>query len=122
MTLLYTGGQKMSTYFFIFVRVFRNVLQYKCSVNVLYMLRYSMIESIAFALIMKKVQITLIAFGIVFSSVFSIYNLPWGGVEWEALSTAIRKLKLVAFKVPWIDKSVGSSVDIECVNCKTVIN
>ena len=81
-----------------------------------------MIEGIAFALIMKKVQIALIAAAIIVSSVLSIYNLPWDGVEWEALSSAIRKVKPVAFKVPWIDKSVGPSVDIESVNCKTVIN
>ena len=81
-----------------------------------------MIEGIAFALIMKKVQIALIAFGIIVSSVLSIYNLPWDGVEWEALSSAIRKLKPVAFKIPWIDRSVGQSVDIESVNCNTVIN
>lgn len=81
-----------------------------------------MIEGIAFALIMKKLQIALIAFGIIVSSVLSIYNLPWDGVEWETLSSTIRKLKPVVFKVPRIDKSVGPSVDIESVNCKTVIN
>ena len=83
MHLLYTGGQFLSTNFFIFVRVFRNVLQYKCSGYVSYMLRYTMIESIAFALVLKKIQIALIALGIVVSSAFSIYNLPWDGLEWE---------------------------------------
>ena len=81
-----------------------------------------MIEGIAFALVMKKVQIALIGLAIIVSSVLSIYNLPWTGVEWEALSSAIRKLRPVGFKVPWIDESVGPSVDMEKVCCKTVIN
>ena len=81
-----------------------------------------MIESIAFALVLKKIQIVLIALGIVVASTLSIYNLPWEGVEWETLTSAIRKIKPVAFKLPWIGRSVGSSVDIESVNCKTVIN
>ena len=81
-----------------------------------------MIEGMAFALVMKKFQIALIAFGIIVSSVLSIYNLPWGGEEWKALSSAIRKFNLVTFKVSWIDKSMGTSADMEKINCKTVIN
>ena len=42
-----------------------------------------MIESIAFALVLKKIQIVLIALGIVVASALSIYNLPWEGVEWR---------------------------------------
>ena len=46
-----------------------------------------MIESIAFALVLKKIQIALIALGVLVASALSIYNLPWGGVEWETLTT-----------------------------------
>ena len=72
-----------------------------------------MIESIALAMILKKIQIALIAFAVVVSSVLSVYNLPWNGVEWETLQNAIRKVKPVALKLSWMDQHVGSSVDME---------
>lgn len=81
-----------------------------------------MIESIALALVLKKVQIALIASGIAVASALSIYNLPWDGVEWETLNNAIRKLGSVSFRLPWMHQTVGSSVDIESEDCKTVIN
>lgn len=83
-----------------------------------------MIESIALALVLKKVQIALIALGIMVASALSIYNLPWddAGAEWETLNNAVRKLSAVAFRLPWMHQTVGSSVEIESGNCKTVIN
>ena len=122
MNLFYTGGHFLSTCFLIFVRVFRNVLQYKCSVKIFVCRGTPMIESIVFALVLKKIQIALIACSLVVASALSIYNLPWDGAEWEALTTAVRKLKPSAFKTRWIDRTVGSSVDIESTKCRTVIN
>ena len=81
-----------------------------------------MIESIAFALVLKKIQIALIALGILVASALSIYNLPWGGVEWETLTNAIRKVKPAALKLSRMNSSVASSVDMEGINQKTVIN
>ena len=72
-----------------------------------------MIESIAFALFLKKVQIVFIAIGILFLSVISIYNLPWDGVEWKNLVNSIRKIKPLTFKTRWIDTAT-SATDIEC--------
>ena len=81
-----------------------------------------MIESIAFALVLKKIQIALIALGILVASTLSIYNLPWDGVEWETLTNAIRKVKPAALKLSWMNSSVASSVDMENKKKKTVIN
>ena len=64
MYLFYTSGHLSTS--FIFVRVFRNVLQYKCSVGCFIYLRYMMIESIAFALFLKKIQIAFVAIGVLF--------------------------------------------------------
>lgn len=75
-----------------------------------------MIESIAFALVLKKIQIASIALGVLLSSALAIYNLPWEGVEWETLANAIRKVKPAALKLSWMDSSVASSVDMEGVN------
>ena len=87
-----------------------------------YTLGYTMIESIAFALVLKKVQIALVASGVVVASALSIYNLPWDGAEWETLNNAVRKLSAITFRLPWMHQTVGSSVDIESAKCKTVIN
>ena len=72
-----------------------------------------MVESIAFALLLKKIQIAFIAIGILLISTLSIYNLPWGRVEWKNLLNAIRKLKPVTLKTRWID-TAASATDIEC--------
>lgn len=73
-----------------------------------------MVESIAFALFLKKIQIVFIAIGILFVSVMSVYNLPWRTVDWETLVKAIRKLKPLTLKAQWIDSATGSAADIEC--------
>ena len=72
-----------------------------------------MIESIALALLLKKIQIVFIAIGIVFMSALSIYNLPWDSIEWEIQLNAIRKLKPLTFKTRWIEKATKAA-DIEC--------
>ena len=73
-----------------------------------------MVESIAFALFLKKIQIVFIAIGILFMSALSIYNLPWDRAEWEFLAIAVRKLKPLTLKTRWIDTAAGSATDIEC--------
>ena len=85
-----------------------------------------MIESIALSLVLKKVQIALIASGIIVASALSVYNLPWdsvgAGAEWKTLNNAVRKLSAVVFRLPWMHQVIGSSAEIESGNCKTVIN
>lgn len=72
-----------------------------------------MVESIAFALLVKKLQIGMIGFGILLASVLTVYNLPWNkdGEEWETLVSAIRKLKTVSFrtfwKTKWVENKMG---------------
>ena len=73
-----------------------------------------MVESIAFALLLKKIQIVFIAVGILFVSVLSVYNLPWNRVERENLANSIRKLKPLTFKTQWMDTATRSAADIEC--------
>ena len=73
-----------------------------------------MVESIALALFLKKIQIAFIAVGILFVSALSIYNLPWDRVELETLVNSIRKLKPLTFKTQWIDTATGSAADIDC--------
>ena len=73
-----------------------------------------MIESIAFALFLKKVQIVFISVAILFVSALSIYNLPWDNDEWENLLNSVRKIKLSTFKVQLLSTSAGSTADIEC--------
>ena len=51
-----------------------------------------MIESIAFTLLMKKVQIVCIASAIVISSGLSIYNLPWEAGDWGRLKRSMKGL------------------------------
>ena len=72
-----------------------------------------MVESIAFALFLKKIQVVFIAIGILFVSVLSIYNLPWDREEWGCLVNAVRKLKPLTLKTRWID-TAASATDIEC--------
>ena len=72
-----------------------------------------MVESIAFALLLKKIQIVFIAMGILLMSALSIYNLPWNSKEWESLLNSIRNLNPLALKTRWLD-TVTSSADIEC--------
>ena len=71
-----------------------------------------MIEGIAFALFLK-IQIAIIAIGILFVSALSIYNLPWDRGEWNTLVNTIRKLKPLTLKARWIDTAAGSA-DLEC--------
>ena len=73
-----------------------------------------MVESIAFALLLKKIQIGFLALGILFVSALSIYNLPWETDEWEHLVNSVRKIKPLALKKRLIDTAAGSATDIEC--------
>ena len=73
-----------------------------------------MIETIAFALLLKKIQIAFIVVGILIMSSLSIYNLPWSNLEWENLVKSIRKLKPLTYKSQWIGTASSSAADIEC--------
>lgn len=84
-----------------------------------------MVESIAFALLLKKFQIGMIGVGIVVAAVLTVYNLPWDkdGKEWETLVETIRKLKTIqvrtllktkSVKTKWVDQNIGSATEVEC--------
>jgi hypothetical protein len=50
-----------------------------------------MVESIAFGLLLKKIQIGFVAMCILSASLLSIYNLPWDGIEWDRLVRGLKE-------------------------------
>ena len=63
---------------------------------------------------LKQAEIVFIAVGILFVSALSIYNLPWGAMEWETLVKSIRKIKRQTFRPQWMDSAASSAVEIDC--------
>ena len=61
-----------------------------------------MIESIAFTLLMKKLQIICIASALVVASGLSIYNLPWEAEEWGNLKRSIKRFFSVRIRIQFL--------------------
>ena len=59
-----------------------------------------MIESIAMALMIKNIQIVFVAICVLVASALSVYNLPWGDIEWTEFRTAMGSIKGKIFSTP----------------------
>ena len=68
--------------------------------------RLKMIESIAFTLLMKKLQIVFIAVAIVVASGLTIYNLPWGEAEWGTLRKSVYRFFSIRVRIQFLRNDV----------------
>jgi len=58
-----------------------------------------MMESIAVALMIKNIQIVFIAVSVLIVSILSVYNLPWGDIEWTEFRTTMNSVKGKIFSI-----------------------
>ena len=65
-----------------------------------------MIESIAFTLLMKKLQIVFIAAALVMASGLSIYNLPWEEAEWSRLKKSVYRFFSIRVRIQFLSSDV----------------
>lgn len=72
-----------------------------------------MIESIAFTLLMKKLQIVFIASAVVVASGLSIYNLPWETEEWSSLKSSINRFFSVRIRMQFLRGDVQRRTEEE---------
>jgi|GEM_PF-5835695 len=72
-----------------------------------------MIESIAFTLLMKKLQIVCIASAIVVASGLSIYNLPWEAAEWSRLKRSMNRFFSVRIRIQFLRGDVQQKIEEE---------
>ena len=75
-----------------------------------------MIESIAFTLLMKKLQIVFIAVAIVLASGLTIYNLPWGEVEWGTLRKSVHRYFSIRVRIEFLRNDVQRKKDEQGLN------
>ena len=72
-----------------------------------------MIESIAFTLLMKKLQIVFVASAVVIASGLSIYNLPWEAEEWGSLKRSINRFFSVRIRIQFLRGDVQKKIEEE---------
>ena len=65
-----------------------------------------MIESIAFTLLMKKLQIVFIALAVLIASGLSIYNLPWEEEDWSRLKESVNRFLSIRIRIQFLRSDV----------------